>query len=327
MMERKASLNRERQDAEEDPTDLIAYSEILALWLEDGGALTLDSKVKERDPLSGQDVTVLWVKGSGGDLGSMKLDGFATLYLDKLESLRGLYRGREREDEMVGYLPHCTFGLNPRAASIDTPLHAFIPRRHVDHLHPDALIAIAASSDSEKLTREVFGGELGWLAWQRPGFDLGLKLGALARDNPALVGVVLAGHGLFTWGDSAKDCYRTTLRIIQKAADHLAAKGKPEPFGKAAAKPLDEKGKAVLLGGLVPALRGKLSAGLHKVMHFTEAPEVMEFVNASRAQELAAIGTSCPDHFLRTKIWPLLLPYDPGKEGAGDVVAPLEGQL
>jgi rhamnulose-1-phosphate aldolase/alcohol dehydrogenase len=291
-----------------------------------GGGNT-SAKVAQHDPLTRQEVPVLWVKGSGGDLGSMKLDGFATLYLDKLESLRGLYRGREHEDEMVGYLPHCTFGTNPRAASIDTPLHAFIPKRHVDHMHPDAVIAIAASSDSERLTREAFGGELGWLPWQRPGFDLGLRLGALARDNPALVGILLAGHGLFSWGDSAKDCYRTTLRIIQKAADYLAAKGRPDPFGKAVAEPLDAESKAAFLEGLVPALRGKLSSGVRKVMHFTDAPEVMEFVNAERAEPLAAVGTSCPDHFLRTKIWPLFLPFDPGKEQASDVAGRLDGQL
>ncbi len=291
-----------------------------------GGGNT-SAKVRQKDPLSGTDVTVLWVKGSGGDLGSMKRDGFATLYLDKLESLKGLYRGLEHEDEMVGYLPHCTFDLNPRAASIDTPLHAFIPKAHVDHMHPDAVIAIAASRDSERLTKEVFGGEIGWLPWQRPGFDLGLKLEAMAKGNPDLKGIVLAGHGLFTWGDTAKECYRQTLRIIQKAADHLAAKGKAEPFGKPVAKPLDEAGKTAFLAELVPVLRGKLSKGVHKVMHFTDAPEVMEFVGAARAQELAAVGTSCPDHFLRTKIWPLFLPFDPSAEKADAVAARLDSLL
>src|SRR5574341_4759 len=291
-----------------------------------GGGNT-SAKVAGKDPLSGQEARVLWVKGSGGDLGSMKLDGFATLYLDKLEALRGLYRGREHEDEMVGYLPHCTFGLNPRAASIDTPLHAFIPHAHVDHMHPDAVIAIAAARDGERLTAEVFGGEIGWLAWQRPGFDLGLKLGALVQANPALAGVVLAGHGLFTWGDTSKQCYATTLRIIQKAADYLAAKGRAEQFGKTVAKPLNEKGRAGFLSELVPVLRGKLSSGVRKLMHFTDAPEVMEFVGAARAEELSAIGTSCPDHFLRTKIWPLFLAFDPVKDRPADVAGRLDSLL
>ena len=291
-----------------------------------GGGNT-SAKVQQADPLTRQPVPVLWVKGSGGDLGSMKLDGFATLYLEKLESLRGLYRGLAHEDEMVGYLPHCSFGANPRAASIDTPLHAFIPKAHVDHMHPDAVIAIAASRDSERLTREVFGGEIGWLPWQRPGFDLGLKLGALVREQPALAGIVLAGHGLFTWGDSSRQCYANTLRIVQKASDYLAEQGREQPFGKAVAQPLDAGGKAAFLAELVPALRGKLSKGVRKLMHFTDAPEVMEFVGAARAEELAAVGTSCPDHFLRTKIWPLVLPFDPARERASDVAGRLDGLL
>jgi rhamnulose-1-phosphate aldolase/alcohol dehydrogenase len=257
----------------------------------------------------------------------MALDGFATLYLEKLEALKRLYRGLAHEDEMVGYLPHCTFRLNPRAASIDTPLHAFIPKRHVDHMHPDAVIAIAASRDSERLTREAFGGSLGWLPWQRPGFDLGLKLEAAVRANPGLSGLVLAGHGLFTWGDTSKDCYHATLRVIQQAADYLAAHGRPEPFGRPAAETLGEAARKELLSVLVPALRGRLSRGVRKLMHFSDAPEVMEFVNAARAEELAAIGTSCPDHFLRTKIWPLFLRFDPAREQAEALVARLDGLL
>ena len=169
-----------------EPERLLYRSNLLGsdLRITNFGGGNTSAKVAQKDPLTGQDATVLWVKGSGGDLGSMKKDGFATLYLDKLESLKGLYRGLEHEDEMVGYLPHCTFDLNPRAASIDTPLHAFIPKAHVDHMHPDAVIAIAASKDSERLTKEVFGGEIGWLPWQRPGFDLGLKLEAMAKGQP-----------------------------------------------------------------------------------------------------------------------------------------------
>jgi rhamnulose-1-phosphate aldolase/alcohol dehydrogenase len=312
-----------------EPERLLYRSNLLGsdLRITNFGGGNTSAKVVHKDPLTGRDVTVLWVKGSGGDLGSMRNDGFATLYLDKLESLKALYRGLAHEDEMVGYLPHCTFDLNPRAASIDTPLHAFIPRAHVDHMHPDAVIALAASRDGERLTREIFDGKMGWLPWQRPGFDLGLKLEALARSRPDLDGIVLAGHGVFTWGDTSKECYRNTLHVIQRAADHLAASGRPQPFGAPAVQPLGPEDKAALIGELVPALRGKLSAGVHKVMHFTDAPEVMEFVNASRAEALAAVGTSCPDHFLRTKIWPLFLPFDPSRERAADLVGRLDALL
>ena len=312
-----------------EPELLLYRSNLLGsdLRITNFGGGNTSAKVKQRDPLTGQEVSVLWVKGSGGDLGSLRLDGFATLYLDKLESLKALYRGLEHEDEMVGYLPHCTFGLNPRAASIDTPLHAFVPRAHVDHMHPDALIAIAASRDGERLTQELFGGKLGWLPWQRPGFDLGLRLEALAKSRPDLDGIVLGGHGLFTWGDTARECYQTTLRVIQQAADYLAARGRQEPFGPAVVRSLEAAEKQAFLGEVVPALRGKLSAGARKVLHFTDAPEVMELVNSKRAQELAALGTSCPDHFLRTKIWPLFVPFDPARERAGDVAGRLDALL
>ncbi len=181
-----------------------------------GGGNT-SAKVIERDPLTGGDVEVLWVKGSGGDVGTIKLDGFATLYMEKLEALKRLYRGLAYEDEMVGYLPHCTFNLNPRAASIDTPLHAFVPKKHVDHMHPDAIIAIAASQNSRELTQKIFGDEIGWLPWKRPGFELGLWLEKFCRDNPHARGVILESHGLFTWGDTAREAYETTVEIINRA--------------------------------------------------------------------------------------------------------------
>jgi len=185
-----------------------------------GGGNT-SAKLRQKDPLTGKMADVMWVKGSGGDLGSIELGGFSTLYLEKLHALEDLYRGLEHEDEMVGYLPHCTFNLNPRAASIDTPLHSFIPHKHVDHMHPDSVIAIACTKNSEALTEKVFEGRLGWLPWQRPGFDLGLKLGEMASANPEMEGIVLEGHGLFSWGDTSKDCYLKTLEIIQLAADWL----------------------------------------------------------------------------------------------------------
>ncbi|WP_366657023.1 bifunctional rhamnulose-1-phosphate aldolase/short-chain dehydrogenase [Fodinicurvata sp. EGI_FJ10296] len=280
-----------------------------------GGGNT-SAKIPMRDPLTREMVDVLWVKGSGGDLGSMDLGGFSTLYLDKLEQIKQHYRGIDHEDEMVGFLPHCTFNQNPRAASIDTPLHAYLPYRHVDHVHPDAVIAIAAASRGEELTTEIFGGELGWLPWQRPGFDLGLKLERLAKENPNLTGVVLGGHGLFTWGETARDCYRTTLRIIQKAADWLAANESAPAFGgeRVAARPADERAR--IASALMPEIRGLIGAAKAKIGHFTDAPEVLTFVNSQRLHALAPLGTSCPDHFLRTKIRPLVL--EPGAEGRVD---------
>ena len=275
-----------------------------------------------RDHLTGDDVEVLWVKGSGGDLGSIKLEGFSTLYMDKLQALKKRYRGLAHEDEMVDYLPHCTFNLNPRAASIDTPLHAYIPRAHVDHMHPDAIIAIAACADSKRLTEIIFGGELGWLPWQRPGYDLGLKLEALATSQPQLKGIILEGHGLFTWGDTAKGCYETTLAMIRLAEQWLAENVKQPVFGgvKAPTLPADER--AALAARLMPALRGRISGGERKLGDFNDSPAVLEFVASHDLAKLAALGTSCPDHFLRTKIRPLVLDFDPAKP---DVDALLDG--
>jgi rhamnulose-1-phosphate aldolase/alcohol dehydrogenase len=291
-----------------------------------GGGNT-SAKIERKDPLTRENARVLWVKGSGGDLGSMKRDGFSTLYLDKLESLKGLYRGLAHEDEMVALFNHCTFDLNPRASSIDTPLHAFVPHRHVDHVHADAVIAIAASVDAERLTREIFCGKLGFLPWQRPGFDLGLKLGEMALRHPDYIGVVLGGHGLFTWAETSKTCYETTLRVIQQAADWLAAHEQKPAFGGAKVQTtLPEKRRAIA-ARLMPLIRGKISADERKIGHFTDAPEVLEFVNSSALAKLAPLGTSCPDHFLRTKIRPLLLPYDPVRDNLDEVIAGLDDVL
>jgi rhamnulose-1-phosphate aldolase/alcohol dehydrogenase len=296
-----------------EPELLLYRSNLLGadLRVTNYGGGNTSAKIAAKDPLTGEPVTVLWVKGSGGDLGSMKLDGFSTLYLEKLEHLKKLYRGLAQEDEMVAYLAHCTFNMNPRAASIDTPLHAFIPKAHVDHMHPDAVIAIAAAARSRELTTEIFGAEMGWLPWQRPGFDLGLKLGEMASKNPALKGIVLAGHGVFTWGDSSKDCYDQTLRIIRKADAWLKQKlaGKTL-FGGAARAPLAASERQRIAAELMPLIRGKISAKQPKVGHFNDSPEVLEFVCAKDLESLAALGTSCPDHFLRTKIRPLVLAFD-----------------
>ncbi|HVO03336.1 MAG TPA: bifunctional rhamnulose-1-phosphate aldolase/short-chain dehydrogenase [Candidatus Cybelea sp.] len=296
-----------------EPELLLYRSNLLGadLRVTNYGGGNTSAKIAEKDPLTGETVTVLWVKGSGGDLGSMKLDGFATLYLDKLESLKKLYRGLAHEDEMVGYLAHCTFNLNPRAASIDTPLHAFLPKAHVDHMHPDAVIAIAAAARSNELTAEAFGPEIGWLPWQRPGFDLGSKLGEMAAKNPKLKGIVLAGHGLFTWGDTSKDCYEQTIGIIRKADAWLRQKTTSKTaFGGSAMAPLAQEQRRKLASGLMPVIRGKISAKQLKVGHFNDSPEVLEFVCANDLERLAALGTSCPDHFLRTKIRPLVLRAD-----------------
>ncbi len=278
-----------------------------------GGGNT-SAKVAMRDPLTGQQVQVLWVKGSGGDVGSMKLDGFATLYMDKLMALRGLYRGPDLEDEMVGYLPHCTFGLNPRAASIDTPLHAYVPHAHVDHMHPDAIIAIAAAANSRELTREVFGEAIGWLPWRRPGFELGLWLGQFCAENPQAKGVILESHGLFTWADTAKDCYDLTLATIQTAMDWFAEQTRGKPvFGGARHMSLSPQDRRAVAARLMPAIRGLVSGDHRMTGHFDDSPAVLEFVNAAKLAPLAALGTSCPDHFLRTKIRPLVVGFDPAR--------------
>ncbi|RWG83271.1 bifunctional rhamnulose-1-phosphate aldolase/short-chain dehydrogenase [Mesorhizobium sp.] len=276
-----------------------------------GGGNT-SSKVWQKDPLTGEDVEVLWVKGSGGDSASIKLDGFATLYMDKLRALKGLYRGLAHEDEMVGYLPHCTFNLNPRAASIDTPLHAFVPKACVDHMHPDAIIAIAAAKDSKAITKEVFGDAIGWLPWKRPGFELGLWLEKFCLENPDARGVVLESHGLFTWGDTPKECYETTISVINQAIEWFERRSEGVAiFGGEVVKSLDAPARRAIAAKLMPRIRGLISEKSHKLGHFDDQPAVLEFVNSRDLRPLAALGTSCPDHFLRTKIRPLVIEFDP----------------
>jgi rhamnulose-1-phosphate aldolase/alcohol dehydrogenase len=272
-----------------------------------GGGNT-SGKIAQKDPLTGEPVEVLWVKGSGGDIGSMKLDGFSTLYLDKFRSTEKLYRGVEFEDEMVGYLPHCTFNLNARAASIDTPLHGLLPFAHVDHVHPDAIIALAASSGGEKATRDIWRGAVGWLPWKRPGFELGVQLRDYVAKNPALRGVMLAGHGIICWGDTSKSCYENTISLIADAATYLNDSMSLKPaFGGQRTPPLPSKQRQALASALMPRLRGQLIGERSKVGHFSDDAEALEFVCSNDFERLAAIGTSCPDHFLRTKIAPLTL--------------------
>ena len=280
------------------------------------------AKIAMTDPLTGAKVSVLWVKGSGGDLGSMKLDGFATLYMDKLLALQKIYQGPANEDEMVGLYPHCTFNLNPRAASIDTPLHAFIDRPHVDHMHPDALIAIAATVDSEKLTREIFGDEIGWLPWKRPGFELGMMLKRFSESHPTARGVVLEAHGLFTWADTSRACYDITLDVINKATEWLAAKSRGQRvFGGVKIAAADAGRRHEVAAALMPRIRGLISARTTKIGHFDDSAAVLDYVGAADLGPLAALGTSCPDHFQRTKIRPLVLPFDPARESADELAA------
>ncbi|WP_158814413.1 bifunctional rhamnulose-1-phosphate aldolase/short-chain dehydrogenase [Methylocapsa sp. S129] len=313
----------------DEPGLLLYRSNLLGsdLRITNFGGGNTSAKVETADPLTGKPVQVLWVKGSGGDIGSMKRDGFATLYMDKLESLKGVYRGLAHEDEMVALFNHCTFNLNPRATSIDTALHGFVPHAHVDHVHADAVIAIAASANSEELTRKIFGGALGYLPWQRPGFDLGLKLGEMAAKHPEYVGVVLGAHGLFTWGKTSKACYETTLRIIQQAADWLAAHEKQPAFDGVRIEPAEPAKRRAIAARLMPLVRGKISQSERKVGHFTDAPEVLEFVNSRALDALAPMGTSCPDHFLRTKIRPLVLPYDPQSDNVDAIADSLDARL
>ena len=292
-----------------------------------GGGNT-SAKVMHADPLTKAMVEVLWVKGSGGDVGSIKMDGFATLYMDKLQVLRGIYRGLAYEDEMVGFLPHCTFNLNARAASIDTPLHAYVPQKHVDHMHPDAIIAIAASQNSRALTQQIFGNEIGWLPWKRPGFELGLLLAQFCVDHPQAKGVVLESHGLFTWDDDAKTCYETTLRIINRAMAWFEAQTMGKViFAGAKHKSLDAPARRAVAARLMPAIRGMISRDHHMVGHFDDQPAVLEFVNANGMEPLAALGTSCPDHFLRTKIRPLVVGFDPANPDVDATLANLAPQV
>ena len=274
-------------------------------------------KITDKDPLTGKATEVMWIKGSGGDIGTLKKSGCAALYMDRLLNLENVYRGIEQEDEMVELFNHCIFDLASKAPSIDTPLHGFLPFKHIDHLHPDAAIAIAAAKDGKKITEELFNGEIGWVDWQRPGFDLGLKLRACLNEAAAkaitLKGIMLGSHGLFTWGDTAYSSYINTLEVIEKCAQYLEDNfGKTRPiFGGQKIESLSEAEKKAKAAALAPTLRGYCSSERKMVGHFTDDSRVLEFINSNDLAKLAPLGTSCPDHFLRTKIAPLVL--DPAK--------------
>jgi rhamnulose-1-phosphate aldolase/alcohol dehydrogenase len=290
---------------------LIYRSNLLGadLRLTNYGGGNTSCKVTDKDPLTGQQVEVMWIKGSGGDIGTLKKSGLAALYVDRLRSLKNVYRGIEHEDEMVELFNHSIFDLASKAPSIDTPLHGFLPFKHIDHLHPDAAIAIAAAKDGEKITKELFGGTIGWVGWQRPGFDLGLQLKECLDNNPGIRGIMLGSHGLFTWGDTAYESYINTLEVIEKCAEYLEQNyGKKDPvFGGQKLESATEDNRKKQAIALAPILRGFCSSNTRMIGHFTDDARILEYINSNDLDRLAPMGTSCPDHFLRTKISPLVL--------------------
>lgn len=273
-------------------------------------------KVQSLDPLTGQPVDVMWVKGSGGDLGTLKKSGLAALYLDRLHDLKKRYRGLAYEDEMVALFNYCIYDMESKAPSIDTPLHAFLPFKHIDHLHPDAIIAIAASKDGEQITQDLFGGKLAWVPWQRPGFDLGLQMEKAVANNPGITGIVLGAHGLFTWGDTAYESYINTLNTIEKASEYLNQNyGKKRAvFGGMKLESLAKEQRVSQANAIIPVLRGLCSSKNRMIGHFTDDERVLEFINSQDLSNLGPKGTSCPDHFLRTKIRPLILGLQPQED-------------
>ncbi|MCA9230582.1 MAG: bifunctional rhamnulose-1-phosphate aldolase/short-chain dehydrogenase [Planctomycetales bacterium] len=286
-----------------------------------GGGNT-SSKLAETDPLTGKQVEVLWVKGSGGDLRTSKLENFAALYQDKLMGLQPVYQAipdngpkTPAEDSMVGYFPHCTFNLNPRASSIDTPLHGFLPARHIDHMHPNSVISIAASRRSRELTAEVFGDRVGWVPWLRPGFELGLMMQREVEKNPQLQGLVMGQHGVINWADDDKECYDLTLSLIEQASEFIEARDKGDAtFGGQKYAALENGPRDELLAALLPWLRGQVSQQNRFVGTVQCDEKMLRFVNSHDAARLAELGTSCPDHFLRTKIKPLYVDWNPQQE-------------
>jgi rhamnulose-1-phosphate aldolase/alcohol dehydrogenase len=303
---------------------LIYRSNLLGadLRLTNYGGGNTSCKAIAKDPLTGKETEVMWVKGSGGDLGTLKKSGLAALYVDRLRSLKNVYRGIVYEDEMVELFNHCIFDLNSKAPSIDTPLHGFLPFKHIDHLHPDAAIAIAAAKDGKEITAQLFNRTIGWVDWQRPGFDLGLKLKECLDQNPGIRGIMLGSHGLFTWGDTAYESYINTLEVIEQCAEYLEQNyGKKRPvFGGKKIDSPDEtirKSQAVILA---PILRGFCSEKMKMIGHFTDDSKVLEFINSNDLDRLAPMGTSCPDHFLRTKISPLVLSLS-SNEDLNDTIA------
>jgi rhamnulose-1-phosphate aldolase/alcohol dehydrogenase len=265
------------------------------------------------DPVTGTPVELLWVKGSGGDLGTLTAAGLAVLRLDRLRALTGVYPGVDREDEMVAAFDYCLHGQGGAAPSIDTAMHGLVDAPHVDHLHPDSGIALATAADGEALTRDCFGGRVRWVPWRRPGFQLGLDIAAVARDNPQAIGVILGGHGITAWGATSDECEARSLEIIATAQRYLDSRGAADPFGPPLPgyEPLPDSERHYRAAALAPVLRGLASTDRAQVGHFTDAPVVLDFLAREKHPALAALGTSCPDHFLRTKVRPMLLDLPP----------------
>jgi rhamnulose-1-phosphate aldolase/alcohol dehydrogenase len=276
------------------------------------------------DPVTGEEVELLWVKGSGGDLGTLQPNGLAILRLDRLRALAGVYPGVEREDEMAAAFDYCLWGKGGAAPSIDTAMHGLVDQPHVDHLHPDSGIALATAADGEKLTHECFGDRVVWVPWRRPGFQLGLDIAAIAAANPQAIGCILGGHGITAWGRSSEECEARSLEIIRTAAAFIAASGRPEPFGPVIAgyEPLPEARRRARAAALAPVIRGLASTDRPQVGHYTDAGVVLDFLSRDGHPRLAALGTSCPDHFLRTKVRPMVLDLPPDAP-LEDVVARL----
>lgn len=309
----------EADKLEGDEVGLLIYrSNLLGadLRLTNYGGGNTSCKAIAADPLSGEPVEIMWIKGSGGDIGTLKRNGLAALYVERLRELRKVYRGIEHEDEMVELFNHCIYDLDSRAPSIDTPLHGFLPFKHIDHLHPDAAIAIAAAKDGKKITEELFQGKIGWVDWQKPGFDLGLQLKQCLDENPGIRGIMLGSHGLFTWGDTAYESYVNTLEVVEKCAAYLEENfGKKSPvFGGQRISSASSEQRRNQAAILAPVLRGFCSSERHMIGHFSDDPRVLEFINSNDLERLAPLGTSCPDHFLRTKISPLVLELGPDED-------------
>lgn len=299
-----------------DEVGLLIYrSNLLGadLRLTNYGGGNTSCKAMAADPITGTPTEVMWVKGSGGDIGTLTRSGLAALYVDRLRSLEKVYKGISQEDEMVALFNHCIYDLDSKAPSIDTPLHGFLPFKHIDHLHPDAAIAIAAAKDGPRITKELFGGTIGWVEWQRPGFDLGLKLRKCLEENPGIRGIMLGSHGLFTWGDTAYESYVNTLEVVERCAayieEQVQLKGSVFGGAKISALPVSERNAQA--AALAPVLRGFCSSQVKMVGHFTDDDRVLQFINSNDLDRLAPMGTSCPDHFLRTKISPMVLSLAP----------------
>ena len=280
-----------------------------------GGGNT-SCKTVEKDPLTGDEVEVMWIKGSGGDIGTLNRAGIAGLYTERLRNLKNVYRGLEYEDEIVPLYYHCLYDLDSRAPSIDTALHGLLPFKHIDHLHPDAVIAVAAAKNSKVVTQEIWGDTMGWVPWQRPGFDLGIQLEQCLHENPGIRGIILESHGLFTWGDTSYECYMNSLEVIEMASQFIAKReGKERPvFGGQRLESLSSSDRKSQAAKLAPVLRGLCSSYQNMIGHFTDDEKVLQYINSNDLDKLAPMGTSCPDHFLRTKIQPLVLPLQPDED-------------